>query len=114
MINRSAISIAFKQPFVDWINEADPIESPNETLEALNRDTNIYLIDEAEDADEAVRWVQENYMAIFQEELEAWYIDADLWPADLSYEHFCEFFEISFHGIVFDLGTGDLEEDIDY
>ena len=110
MINRCAISVSYKQPFVDWINSSDPYSSPNVSLVELNKDTNIYLID-AEDIEEQQTWLKANFLGIFEEELQAWYVDPDLWPDDLTIGLFGQFFATQFHGMVFDTGVIDIEDD---
>lgn len=109
MINRCAISVGYKQSFVDWINSSDPYKSPNVSLVELNKDTNIYLI-EAEDIEEYKDWLRTNFLGIFEEELQAWYVDPDLWPDNLNFDNFCDFFAIQFHGMVFDTGVTDIDD----
>jgi hypothetical protein len=47
LINRSAIILKYKEPFVRWINEADPYEAdPGITLEDADEDQTVYLISE--------------------------------------------------------------------
>ena len=51
MLNRAALVVSYREPFVRWINEADPVkEDPGITLERSNADTSIYLIS-AEDGE---------------------------------------------------------------
>ena len=47
MLNRDLLIVRYKQPFVDWVNEADP--NPDGrlmTLEEVNDDSPAYLIHE--------------------------------------------------------------------
>ena len=47
MINRSAVILKYKEPFVRWINEADPYQDdPGITSENANEDRTVYLIRE--------------------------------------------------------------------
>ena len=50
MRNRGALILKSKQPAVDWINNADPYNSLELTIESANDDLNVYLIAD-EDAD---------------------------------------------------------------
>ena len=53
MINRAAVILKYKKPFVDWINNSDPIKSLGITIDKANEDRTVYLIheDEADDFD---------------------------------------------------------------
>ncbi len=43
MINRSAVVLKYKDPFVRWINEADPHkDDPEITSESANDDKTVY------------------------------------------------------------------------
>jgi hypothetical protein len=45
MINRGAIVVKLQEPFVRWINEADPVVgNPGISFESANEDKTIYLI----------------------------------------------------------------------
>ena len=52
-LNRSAIVVKPKQPFLDWLHEADPT-SFHLTLQELVRETAVYLIPEC-DGEEVYR-----------------------------------------------------------
>ena len=47
-INRTAVVIKAKQPFVDWINSS-PDDSSNYTLEQIDKDNLTFLIPEYDD-----------------------------------------------------------------
>ena len=52
MVNRTAVILRYKEPFVRWINEADPDDdSPDITVEA--NEQNVYLIHQIEYAQNA-------------------------------------------------------------
>jgi hypothetical protein len=105
MINRGAILLRYKEPAVRWIHEADPC--PDEvpmTLEEVNRERIVYLVSEDDaDGDDAVEsWVRLNFELLFENELEGWYTDPDLWPQDRSYELFREWFSVECHSMLVD------------
>jgi len=66
MLNRAAVIIRYKQPFVDWINAADPGPGHTLTLADGNSESTVYLI-EVEDEDEFEVWLKSNYEPIFEE-----------------------------------------------
>lgn len=84
MLNRAALIIRYKQPFVDWINAVDPSPSSDPlTLADADRERTVYLV-EVEDEDELDQWLAENHEELFEEELRGWYTDPALWPRDRS------------------------------
>ena len=87
MLNRAALLLHYKAPAVRWIDDVDPNPSATPvTLEDVNSERTVYLIsDEDADSADAVRaWVEVNFRALFESELEAWYTDPDLWPSPFS------------------------------
>lgn len=44
-------------------------------------------------------------------ELEGWYTDPELWPKQLSYELFTQWFEPELHTVLIDLGDGGIFDD---
>jgi hypothetical protein len=47
MLNRALLVIRYKQPFIDWVNEADPYPGGHTMkLEDANEDSPAYLIHE--------------------------------------------------------------------
>ena len=82
MLNRDLVIVRLKQPFVDWINEADPYpDGSSMTLEEVNRDVSTFLVHDhaSEDLD---GWLKECYSDLFEAILEEWYVDETLWPRD--------------------------------
>jgi len=48
MVNRAALILKYKEPFIEWINNSDPFGNPGITLEEVNKDCTVYLIDDEE------------------------------------------------------------------
>ncbi len=99
MINRAAVVIKGTESLVNWVNEID--EDAEITLEEVREESTVYLIsdDAAEEFDE---WVEDTFHMIFESELQGWYTDCDVWPADLTIDMFYEWFTISLHTVVED------------
>ncbi|HEY6371261.1 MAG TPA: hypothetical protein VIX37_11835 [Candidatus Sulfotelmatobacter sp.] len=73
-LNRSAIIVEPKQPFLDWLHTADPT-SRRLTMRELVLEPTIYLIPECDtnaEVDEALRVMCEE---IFIEQLAGWFTD---------------------------------------
>ena len=102
MVNRAAVILKYKSPMIAWINESDQVEdSPEMTIEEANSDKTVYLIssDDAEDLDQ---WLKLNYKALFEAELEDWFLDENLWPKKRTRKVFDEWFDVECHSIIMD------------
>ena len=102
MLNRSAISIQLKQPFVDWINSLDE-EGEQVTLEEVNLEATTYLIPELEDEEALEVFIDERHFELLENELLSWEDDESYWPADMDRALFDEFLDVKLSFMVFDL-----------
>lgn len=100
-IDRSAIVVIPKQPFVDWLNFIEPDDLL--TLENIQKEPAAYLIPECESEEQLQEFLEKYCITIFEEQLASWFTDDTLWPVDRGFEIFCRWFAVSFHAIVFDL-----------
>lgn len=111
MINRAALILRYKQPFVDWINTADPSSDlHNLTLADVGREGTVYLI-EVEDEEELTRWLTRHHEELFEQELWGWYTEPALWPRDRSLKRLKEWCSFELHTVVIDTGETLLEDD---
>ena len=111
MVNRGAVILKYQTPFVEWINEADPIKEGAEvTIVNANEDRTVYLITDG-DAENVDRWIQENHLALFESELEDWYTDESLWPKKRDLKTFKEWFEVECHSLIVDTVGGEIFDD---
>jgi len=102
MVNRGALILRYKAPFIKWIEEADPAEQKMEiTIDQVNNERTVYLISD-EDAENVEGWISENHETLFENELEGWYGDESLWPQKRNYKTFNEWFEVECHSMVID------------
>lgn len=101
-VNRSAIVLKPKQPFLDWLRAADPT-SREVTMLDLVREPTIYLIPECDTEKEVAEVLRELCEDIFEEQLAGWYTDTATWPRDRSYEVFCSWFDYQHHSMLVDL-----------
>ena len=114
MINRAVLILRYKQPFVDWINAADPVPTSKHTvkLSDVNEDSTAYLVD-VEDEDELAAWLQGKGELLFEEELNGWYTEPALWPKDRSLAQFKRWCRFELHTVVVDTGATPLVDDED-
>ena len=111
MINRAAVILKYKAPFIEWVNDADPNkDSPGITLESANKDRTVYLILE-DDAERFEEWVSLNFKQLFESELEDWYTDESLWPKKRNRKLFNEWFEMNCHSVLIDTVGGKIVDD---
>lgn len=110
LVNRNALVVEPKQPFVDWIN-ACPDTTDKVHLNELTDNCTVFLIPEQiYNADD---WLKENYKAIFAYKLESWYTDTELWPKDFSFRNFQQYFNVQYVSMVVDLEFGAIKKDAD-
>lgn len=113
MINRTAIILTYKEDAVRYLNEVDPCKSSVMTLNDLNNDGNIFLVqDESiESREDLESWLELNYKNIFEYELNGWYSDSKLWPSPLSLELFKRWFQADYRSAMIDLCDEPLYDD---
>jgi hypothetical protein len=105
VINRNALTIRFKQPFLNWIAKVDePFK------ETGSDDYTIYLIPEVEGEAELEDVILDNWLTIFEEELVHWTQNRKLWPQDISYEMFKEWVSIEYTSLIHDLGYNEIDD----
>jgi hypothetical protein len=111
MLNRAALILRYKQPFVDWINAVDPSPSRHIiSLAEVGLERTVYLI-EVEDEDDLASWLRRHYKEIFEEELNGWYTDPKLWPRDRSLKVLKEWCTFELHTVVLDFGDSPIESE---
>ena len=111
MINRAAVILKYKAPFIQWVNEADPYkDNPGITLESENKDCTVYLIPE-DDAEKLEEWISLNFEQLFESEIEDWYTDESLWPKNRTRKLFDEWFDVECHSVLIDTVDGKIIDD---
>ena len=93
ILNRSAFSVNHKSDFKEWAKKANNIFNPVGSV--------IYLIDEQDSEQAANNWLKNNFQKIMVGELAEVTNEKRKWPK-LNYKVFCDFFEIKFHGMIWD------------
>ena len=111
MINRAAVILKYKAPFIQWVNDADPYkDNPGITLESENKDCTVYLILE-DDAENLEEWISLNFKQLFESEIEDWYTDESLWPKNRNRKLFDEWFDVECHSVLIDTVDGKIIDD---
>jgi hypothetical protein len=103
ILERSAITITYKKPFVDWNNQLTP-ELP--LHEDMLGESKTYLT--KVDFDDADKLIRKHYKEIFEMELEGMWTDENDWPQNRDFQLFNEWFRYEISDWVTDLGKGKL------
>jgi hypothetical protein len=105
-INRHAAVLVPTEACLDWVKSCAEFvdDSP---LGQAEREPTIYLVPD----DPVEDYIRRHFRAIFEEELNSWYTDRDMWPKDLTFENFKRFFKIHTTTMVYDLGKGKIEHE---
>jgi hypothetical protein len=111
MVNRGAVIVRYKEPFIRWINEADPSTDRSiVTIQNANSERTVYLISD-EDAENIEAWISANFNTLFENELEGWYTDESLWPKKRDLQTFQNWCEVECHSLIFDTVGEEIYDD---
>ncbi len=114
MINRSALIVRAKQPFLDWLKSLPDDTNDDLTLDQLNDEPQVCLLaDLGETNDSGGPMIRAFSSIVFELELEGWWTEESDWPQDRSYEVFCQWFDVSLHSMVHDLVDEPIIDDED-
>ena len=104
-INRTAITITPKQPYINWANSFDDAEN-YDTPHATT-----ILIPDKYDEFNYETYLKKIYKIVFEEELESWMVDPNDWPKKRTYKIFKDWFEVICSDMTWDYGVGNIEHD---
>ena len=100
-LNRSAIVVRPKGPFLEWLHSVDP-NSSEFTLQDMCQEPTVYLIRECESEEDSLACLEEIVSAVFEDQLEGWWRDRSAWPANRTLDLFHAWFNCQFHSLVLD------------
>lgn len=102
MLNRSAITVKARQPFLDWLRTRPELAST--ALEKWNEDGVAYLLPVVEEeSDDLASLLPLCFDLIFERELAAWEENSSNWPATRDLPTFLSWFEPQLRSVVIDL-----------
>ena len=102
IINRTALTVKPKQPFIDWANSLDD-DGPKLNINDPHYEPTVYLIDEAIDDRALSRILSRHYSQIFENELAGWHLVVEDWPEKRDGRTFKKWFEVTVSTMVLDL-----------
>lgn len=103
MINRCAVVVRAKQPFLDWLKALPDMVQPDMSLQDVNHEPHVYLLPEYELESQTNKLLEQFHDLVFEAELRAWWINPSDWPRDRDFDRFLQWFDIQFHSVVEDL-----------
>ena len=109
-LNRSAIIVRPKLPFLEWLHAADPT-SATLTLADLALEPTIYLVPECADGEQERAALQTVFPTIFESQRDGWWRDRATWPSSRSFGTFSQWFDCPFHSTLLDLTDEPLLEE---
>ena len=104
-IERSALILVGKEPYLEWINKtADSHKGDTSlmTMEDVTAEPDVILIPDFEDERDVETHLESIYAKAFEELLIGWCVDEALWPKDRTLAMFRDWFNISYTTLVYD------------
>ncbi|ULA64637.1 MAG: hypothetical protein LZF86_160037 [Nitrospira sp.] len=99
MLNRAALIVRPKQPFLDWAAGLDD----SGLVPDIDGEKAVYLIPEFESDEEGLRILRRIYAEIFERELDGWHTDPSAWPQKRDFKTFQQWFSIELHSVIEDV-----------
>ncbi len=107
-INRSAISITPKQPYIDWANSFKDGGAGYDPDLLIG--TTILMPDDYDEFNYG-KFIKKHYKKLFEEQLESWMKNPEMWPNKRSLKIFKEWFEIIPSDMILDFGYDEIEQE---
>ena len=111
LVNRSAIIVKPRQPYLDWMKLDDSEGLAESVFETLRTEPHVYLLPEYVDPTSRKEILEDYWPALFEAMLSGWLRDPGCWPRKRSSEMFNEWFEFQMTSMVEDL---DQDEPLDF
>lgn len=111
VINRAAVLVIPKQPYIDWANSLD--DDVIKFGDNPSPEYTVYLVEDIPDhMADMIEIVKPHFETIFEEELEGWHLIESDWPQTRDFATFLEWFDVQIHSIVADLARGRIKTEI--
>jgi hypothetical protein len=103
MVNRCAILLTPKAPYIAWANSLDTNGPRYEDIDEPESDARpMYLGPDIDEPGDAARFIDKNFDLFFESELEYWCTDEALWPRRRTRKMFREWFDVRVFEIIHD------------
>lgn len=111
LINRGAVVIKPRQPYLDWILANPDLQPIELTMEELQEDCTVLLVPEFEGIEATQAFLHDLKPVLFIEELRSWCENHQTWPQQRTRQMFDQWFTLEVHSMVFDTDDVPLEWD---
>lgn len=102
-LNRGLVLVRPKQPFVDWVRDADPGPGTPVSEDVAREAVEAFLIPQFDMTPDSHAWVRENFDLMFEIALDSWYTDPELWPQNRDWKTFNRWFDVELIKVAWDL-----------
>jgi hypothetical protein len=110
IVNRTAVSIVGKQPYIDWTRKHDADSSKGMLMVARVKPYGTaILLPEFEVEEDVLEWVEDNVSWLFELQLASWTEEESTWPPGRDIRLFREWFRVDIHATVIDEGEDEIE-----
>ena len=110
ILNRTAVSVVGKQPYIDWTRRHDADASKGMlTVARVKPYGTAILLPEFELEEDVQEWIEENASWLFEFQLSSWTDDEATWPATRDLKTFRDWFRIDIHNVVVDVADDEIE-----
>jgi hypothetical protein len=112
MINRAAVTVLAKQPFIDWINSTKI--NPDDltfTIAMVNDEPQIFLVKSYEDLRQQKKYITKIKPILFEVMLSGYYTDESAWPEERSAKAFDKWFDLISHSMILDVEDHAIEQE---
>jgi len=110
-MDRYALILTPSKEMIDWVNEVLE-DSPIDYESLKGHDgSDVFLIDEFDNVDEAEVWLKDNHYMFLEEMLIGWVENDELWPKELDWKLFEKFINYSIQTVVYDIAGESQDED---
>ena len=107
MLNRAALIVRPKQPYLNWAAGLDD----SGLVPDVAGEKTVYLIPEFETDEEGQQILRQVYAEVFERELFGWHTDESAWPEKRDFQTFLKWFSVEFHAVVEDVVSDALIDD---
>lgn len=109
MVERTAVAIAPKQPFWNWLISIDP-KLATASGHLADDGPTVYLLPGFDEMKDLEKWFKKNFDKIFTDQMNNWYTDERLWQPNRTFALFKEWFTYSLFTMVMDTVEGEIEK----
>jgi hypothetical protein len=112
VLNRIAVSITAKQPYIDWTRKHDADASKGlltVRVASVKPYGTAILLPEFDVEEDVHEWIEDNASWLFEFQLSSWTESESAWPQTRDFKMFREWFRIDIHTTVVDEAEGEIE-----